>query len=321
MYRFQLIIVVAGIFFNSLVFAQWELNKLPGGNIVETIVIDEVVDSDTIRGVWAVNKNSGVFWFPWDGSDWGEYQEYDAYYAWFMGGDVMVMQDTLFALAVTMQGHHYYYYNNNNGSWDDWGSGFIENNYFQYADAAFFDVPGDTVTPKPDHFLLSTWQPWKPDSYGADDYQLGLYLVHDGTAPAFNEDPITTGISTIGKAYNRIYRDLDAGNIFYTWCSAGEGSEAGFHKVTITGSHPYYTSTLADDFSVTNIELLGVSAFYQYMEGDTIHQYLYATTANTSHEESVNVWYRNSKDGSLSASEWGGAGIMTTFSLSGYGGR
>ena len=291
----------------STAFAQWATHYLPGDNIVETIVVDE---SD-VKGIWAVNKDGGIGWLGWDdenNDDWNDnFDLHDAYYRWFMGGDVFSISyndstDTLFTIVGTMQGHHLYYYNDNDDEWKPLGAGFLENNYYQYNDIAFFHVDGQTASPQ--HYLLSTWQCWDGTPSVLDDYQLGLFLITDGQTPGALADPI---VDTEGKVYDHIYRSLVCTDTFYTWYNNYYNPPepvCAFHKVTVTFDDPNYEASVANDFDVDEVNLNGISAFYQCQDADTIHQYLLAGDRISPTVVETNVYHRDDSDGSLSATEW-----------------
>jgi len=93
--------------------AGWDWNRLAGGVALETVIVDET----SIRGVWILEKSCGLYWVNWLSGEWqdlGIQGEYDAYYAWWMGGDEHLCglspSQYPYMIAVTYQGTHLYKY-------------------------------------------------------------------------------------------------------------------------------------------------------------------------------------------------------------------
>lgn len=292
----------------SVSIAGWEWQPLGGGNAEKIIVVDE---SGGPQGAWFFNKDCGTHWIPCTNTTnftWGDWEHFDAYYTWHMGGDVCEIDGTYYCVSATMQGLHFYQYNSVSGDWEDYGTtSFRENGYYYFGDAQFFaDANQDFDT---ENLIISTWQIRPPySSIQAGDYKLGLFLVIDGYPPAYNAVPMndnSSGIDTEGKSYMKIYRDLEEFNVLYTWYGDDE-NPIDLHKVDITGTQAPYSYTINVDFDIDNYDLLGINSFYQYLDGDNRHQYLLAETFNSSsHTTSIDVWHREDNGGTgFSVSGW-----------------
>ena len=72
----------------SPAYAEWNNYYLPGGVCLESIVVDEPTYG--LKGIWVIEKQAGAYWLPWSDQTYfqlSSYEEHDAYYSWFMGGD------------------------------------------------------------------------------------------------------------------------------------------------------------------------------------------------------------------------------------------
>lgn len=295
------IILLSGIFallFSTCLANGWQSYPLGGCN-AEKIIVTEDPD-----GAWFFSKDGGAFWINWDSQnqEWGSWQNFDAYYPWHMGGDVFEINDTLWTLNVTMQGHHYYYYNGS--SWSYYELDRVENDYYYYHDAQFFE--DDAGNRSQDWFLVSAWQLWEPADQ-PDNYKRGIYLVSNGQAPAPDATPILGTEEKVG--YGKLYRDLEDGQIIYTWGEYGEANVFGFWRAEVSGDGIVgfsVTTPLPSEFQAQNYQLKEIAGFYQYLDdAEDRHQYLLAETQYHTDETTWDVWHRQEDvNGNLNADGW-----------------
>ena len=294
MFRHFILVPAICMIFVSAVFAQWQQNYLPSGTVSETVVVDETINQETIQGVLCACKSGGMLWIPYDDTNgWGEFQQYNNFYIWAPGCDSKVINDTLYAINATFQYYHIYYYDN--GEWREKVS--RQNKYFQYKDAAFFDVDNDGED-SPYLMLVSNfYDQWRPKSaIPLGRYEPGLYLYDNptqGYTPSAADQPIS---GTGGYRYEYIYRDLEEDHIFYALCDDDDK----FKKVVVEYDQREYSATVNSDF--TNATLTEVLDFYQCFDGDGyIHQYLLAKSSGE-----WDVWHRDNDNpaGTLEDDGW-----------------
>lgn len=297
------LILLTGLLAGTTVFGGWEFHKMPGGVILETVIVDETVNSTEVEGALILEKHGGIYWLPWDNDidDWGTIEEYDAYYVWWMGGDAKKIDDDLFAIAATYLGTHLYEYTGGSPhSWDPVGTR-VPNAYYRWHDAAFYEDQnggGDES-----NFILSAVQEWHPSGY---TYNKGLFLVTDGNSPSEGANAIT---GTSGNSYSFIYRDLEGGDTLYTWYNEKYPDAAKFQRITVSGTVPNVTASVDDDFDEEEIgyDLKEITGFYQYLEGsDNRHQYIVAKTKGQVGDPAPtwDVWHREESGGSLASNGW-----------------
>ena len=287
-----------------LLASDFTIYRLPGGNSLETIIVDETVNGDPVQGLWMVEKQAGMYWLPWNSgsSVWSTPEEHDAYYPWFMGGDKRTMGNSpnqvLYSIAATYLGTHLYQYTGSDPEWDEPTSSFVENSYYRWHDAAFYEANA-SPTNSQNHFVVSAVQEWSPSSY---TYNKGLYLVTDGQSPLYTTSPIT---NSSGKNFRFIYRDLENDDILYAWWNEEGTTTSDFLKVDVDYSSPNYSASTASDFDETSYILQKVFCFYQYLDGSNRHQYLVAETRHNVDVVTIDVWHREEDGGGyLNDDEW-----------------
>jgi len=123
----------------------WDYYPLGGGNAEKIIVVDYPNEPYNCKGAWFFEKDGGACWMPWSTATppiRGEWQNFDANYAWHMGGDVKELSSpttNLYALDATIKGTHVYSFAGGN----DWVSAEsdINNGYLMYHDGQFVEAP------------------------------------------------------------------------------------------------------------------------------------------------------------------------------------
>jgi len=298
---FILPLLLSLIFVPQLTFADWEWQSLGGGNAEKIIAVDE----NGPTGIWFFCKDGGAHWVQTDGdgtySDW---QGFDEWYAWHMGGDVLMVDSEWHCLNVTMQGHHIYQYDGDNEWAYDVSNPMVRNAYFQWHDGAF--IKDDTNPVETDKIMVTSWQCWAPYNV-VDDYPLGLYQIINGARTII--DGNNGNFDTQDLSYSKIYRDPTDDNLYYTWYHDPDGTpECDFQNVEITDNSGNFEYTFTTDFdeSADDRYLKEITAFYQYLDASSvIHQYLLATTVDDNEEdECLDVWLREGTSGNLAGDGW-----------------
>lgn len=275
--------------------AGWKNHNLPGGTALETIVVDEY---PIVQGMWVVEKSGGMYWLEWDPQHpWGEegspdYEEFDAYYPWFMGGDIKEIDGTLYTIAATYQGTHLYEYNTSGGKWQAISTEPERNSYYRWHDAAF--CAGGSGNYNRDFFIVSAVQEWYPDPQ--HPYLKGLFLITDGQAPDPEDPPIE---GTSGNDYQFIYRhpDPERGYWLYTWHGGS------FQRITVSGTYPNINAAADRDF-LEEDALDEIACFYQYKDAYGIyHQYIVANRG-TEDDPLWDVWHRVDTGSGFQSDGW-----------------
>jgi hypothetical protein len=282
--------------------AQWQLHRLPGGSTLETVFVDDSTNFPGCKGMWIVEKQGGMFWVQWNGSDWDaltSQSEYEAYYPWWMGADEMCTEESPFTVAATYEAAHRYAWDENSNSWEPTSypptRPIVWNSYYRWHDAAFYALEGVYDS---DHYIASAVNCWTPTQY---EYKRGLYIITDGSCPSAETEPIP---NTADHYYSYIYRDLEAGNCLYAWYHDEDFSTnpvtetCDFQKITVTNPGGQITATVATDFD-GDTTLLNISGFYQYIQvvdpGDDIyHQFIVAQSHPSEQVTPVtwDIWHR-----------------------------
>ncbi|RJP80230.1 MAG: T9SS C-terminal target domain-containing protein [Candidatus Zixiibacteriota bacterium] len=304
MQRSILASVLLAALFTTSIQAQpipWEYHRMPGGSEEETIIVDETLGQEAVKGLWITEKQGGMYWTEWNSTSnsfdpCDANSEFDAHYPWCMGADVHSVGGTysgLYTVAATYNATQWY--KHFTGEPSNWGYEsnlpIRSNNLYRWHDALLVaDGSGNFL---PDQYVVSAMQEW---SSAAASLRKGLYVCRTG-----NSTPVLLTDSDYHYDYRSFYRDLDDGKVFYTFYNATThptDPSCAFQKWTMSGTGPSLTGSSVSDFA-SGYVLKEVGDFYQYIEpdpspgdNDVRHQFLEAESKPTGGDYTWDVWHR-----------------------------
>ena len=286
------LIILSIVLLTTSTASAWDYYPLGGGNAEKILLYN----STNVKGAWFFDKDGGTHWIEWDDANdhWESWQSFDAYHCWHMGGDVYDVGSTSpltpTVISVGMQGHQLYTCTTSSPYTWSRKNDLVKNDYFYYHDAQFYKLTSGYTDEN--HFLVSTWQLWKPYLLGDTYYRRGLFVVQDGQNVTSTAAPAT---DTGTHVYGKIHADLEDRGTFYTWGDK-TGDTFGFWKIQVAydQSQGYYVSSMTRDFSGTPTPE-EIDGFYQYVDtGSRRHQYL--LVGDGSPATAWYIWHRKEND-------------------------
>jgi|GEM_PF-1108250 len=289
----KVVFTLALIIASATLVLGWDYHPTGGGNTEKIIIVDD--DTYECYGAWFFNNDDNFLNSPWNISAApvrSKGRSSNICFTLSDAGDAVEILDTLYALEISNKGIIYCRYDNAAGKRIKHFSRTLNSGYYEYNDVQL--LTDDSGIRDFSVYLAAV----KAKEFAGNIILAGLYQTNALTSSPRNEDLIA---STANKNYEKIFRDLNDEQVYYTWYSQ-EGVFGGFQKITTAGNFPSLNFYFDNDFSIENYCIREITGFYHYKDHrEIVHQYLFTKSI----EGTNDTWYRdNNKDGSLSSEEW-----------------